>query len=225
MEDKENALFHQGLAQSLYQVREYDKAVAESKKALVLDKTLSIPHLTIGIVYSLKGMLSEAEVELKTALENDPENFGTFLALSYLFMRQKRFAEAEAMGKKAISLRGKDYSPHYFLSSLYLAQRRNAEAKREIRTAFALNPSIQVFAQLMAVYLYIYPYLFAILVVGIIIASIATAKIFPLVLVALIYLIIGIIGLRAGQKTLSISSFLTALIFLVLYVFLRGWIK
>jgi DNA-binding winged helix-turn-helix (wHTH) protein/Tfp pilus assembly protein PilF len=124
------------------------KAEEEFKHAFKLDPHHNPAHQLYGWYLMAVGRLTEAQAEMKRALEADPVNdFSLWeLGLAYYFARQ--FDEAVEHFRRAIALEARSHWPHMFLAWAFERQGKLQEAVSELNLAARLDDNPQVLASL-----------------------------------------------------------------------------
>jgi TolB-like protein len=77
-----------------------DEAIALSRRGIVLDPLNAQGHRCLGLFSLYVGLLEQAEVAVKEALELNPQGGMTYGLLGEIYLAQGRFAEALAAYKK-----------------------------------------------------------------------------------------------------------------------------
>jgi len=149
--DPENAPAHQGLAQCLNRLGQYEEAAAECGRALELDSGLAIPHAILGgSIYFRQRRFEKGETELRKAIELDPALEEAYISLGTTLGEQERFQEAVSVLRRALELNPDRSITHYNLSIAYARQKNYSNALREAVRAFQLGPSIRTAKGLVA---------------------------------------------------------------------------
>jgi tetratricopeptide (TPR) repeat protein len=92
------------LGDSYLQLNEYAKAMAELEKAVLVEGSMSLVHLDLGILYADAKRNDEAERELLKAVELDPKSVAPHWRLAKLYQTMGKKDEAKAEFAKASSM-------------------------------------------------------------------------------------------------------------------------
>jgi len=100
----------------------FSDAEADCRRAWTLDNDLWSVHLALGRLYRINGQYEDATVELRSAIDQQPNAVEAVIELGYILVKQDRFEEAESMFKKAISMDGGNWDVyraygHFFYDS------------------------------------------------------------------------------------------------------------
>jgi tetratricopeptide (TPR) repeat protein len=140
-----NAYAHQGLAQCLNRLGQFEEAAEECRQALALNSGLAIPYTILGgSVYPRQRRYGESEAALKKATELDPACIEAHISLGATLSMQERFQEAIASLQKALALQPDSGIAHHNLSVVYARQKRHLDALKEASRAFQLEPSFKM---------------------------------------------------------------------------------
>jgi tetratricopeptide (TPR) repeat protein len=135
-----NAMHHYNYGRLLADINKIDKARAEFKKSLDLDRTFSRAYLGEGIVLLKEGQPNEALRELSIAglFEPNLAEIHNFLAIAYY----QRFDPSAALNelKRAEECDPLDSTPHQLASAIYNNLYRPVEAIEEARKVIDLLP-------------------------------------------------------------------------------------
>jgi DNA-binding winged helix-turn-helix (wHTH) protein/TolB-like protein/Flp pilus assembly protein TadD len=119
----------------------FPKAEMAARKALELDETLSDAHVMLGLYkMNYEWNWSEAERELKRAIELDPNNDGAHSEYGSYFIKMGRFDEAIALRKRARDLAPPVAPIIANVGSAYYYARQYDEAIKHHQRALELNP-------------------------------------------------------------------------------------
>lgn len=153
--DPAYALAYSGLADAYYVLPgyasdpppdvTYPKASAAARKALEIDPTLADPHAVLGsILHEYEWNHAEAEIELKRAIELDPNSpsahqwYGNFLS------NIGRFDEGIAELNRALELAPFSLAINSNLGSAYRAAHRYDEAIAQYQKTLEIEPTFEV---------------------------------------------------------------------------------
>jgi tetratricopeptide (TPR) repeat protein len=122
----------------LFRQGQYEKALAEFRKAhAVQPRDASIDNL-IGVTETKLGSLDEANRYYNQAIVLNPRLTGPHKNLAVNYLDAKNYDSAERELKSALSLDSHDPFIHYYLATLYLDTARDKEAVEELEPARAL---------------------------------------------------------------------------------------
>ena len=89
--------------------RDADTGIAAAERALELDPSLAEPHCVKASDLAQQGRFDEANAEIATALEIDPESWDVNKEAAFINYRQGRLREAMSQFEKAAALMDSDY--------------------------------------------------------------------------------------------------------------------
>jgi len=124
---------------------QYDKAIAECKKAVELDPNSSSARAWYGSVFYKVGRYEEAVQELEQAMRRDPMA-GTWVlrSLGTAYSFTGRHDEAITTLKKAIQKAPNDYLARLIIIRAYIFAGRQEEAEAEAAEVLRLNPKFSL---------------------------------------------------------------------------------
>ena len=111
----------------------------KSKVGTVLNTAESYSYLST--LYAQEGLLDEAVVAAKKAIELRPNLYSGYTALGNLFTRQDKLKEAEDCFRKALQITPRDFQVHNALGITLAKQSKYDEAIRHFEEAVRLNPN------------------------------------------------------------------------------------
>jgi TolB-like protein len=115
------------------------KARSTIQKALEIDNSLAIAHAVSGDIYSYEWKWSEAEKEMKRAIELDPKCWDCYFSYAAYYKHLARFDDAIAMNKKAMELDPLNRPLVKHIGYLFLSVGRYEEMDAACRTAQELS--------------------------------------------------------------------------------------
>jgi adenylate cyclase len=126
-------------------IREYDKAIAEGERAVVLDPSGSDSHRGYGSALLFVGRPNEAIPMFQKAIRLNPNAHPvTFVNFGYALMNAGRFEEAVSELKKGVQ-RAPDFSiAHICLAATYSMMGREEEARAEAEEVLRISPKFSV---------------------------------------------------------------------------------
>src|SRR5437588_1334689 len=126
----------------LEQVGRIDDAIAETEKALELDRSLAKAHLNLLILYAKKGKAKQAEEHYKALLAQDPDQFpDASYNYGVLLFEEGKFDEAEKAFRKTLAIAPSNDAAHNNLGYLLEREGKLDEAAIEYKKAIEANPS------------------------------------------------------------------------------------
>ncbi|HEY71936.1 MAG: hypothetical protein B6I35_05605 [Anaerolineaceae bacterium 4572_32.2] len=120
---------------------QYEKAIAELKKAIELEPDNSDAHRNLGTVYGELNQWEEAAAAYEQAIELDPDFGEAYGDLVGAYFYLERIPEAIEAGEKAIELAPDYATAHNNLGAVYANQGDLAAAIAEWEKAVELDPS------------------------------------------------------------------------------------
>jgi len=135
--------------------REYDKAIAEGERAVVLDPSGSAAYSQYAIALLMACRPEEAIPMFQKAIRLNPNAApGTFVYLGHALRNAGRFEEAVSAYKKGIQRAPDFIVAHIGLGTTYSLMGREKEARAEAAEVLRINPrfSLDYFAKSSAPY-------------------------------------------------------------------------
>ena len=134
------------LARVYFQLKDFAKAEAGARQALVLDPQMPDAHALLAAIDSAKGLRDPAEKELKAEIEVHPNSLSTYRALAALYYVEGKWQEQMSTLEKA---RAVDSSSPYVkndLAYLYLEHGRDPNVAlslaQEAKSALPHSPFV-----------------------------------------------------------------------------------
>ena len=125
--------------------REYDKAIAEGKRAMALDPSGAEVHVRYGGFLRIAGRPEESIPMYQKGIRLNPFAPAWYYS-SFVFalLYRGRFEEAVSAYKKAGQLVSDDIPTHIGLASTYSMMGREKEARAEAEEVLRINPKFSV---------------------------------------------------------------------------------
>ena len=149
--DDVDALAHLAICYS--RMRRSDESLSTSRRAVELDPQFGLGHWALGVELFLRDEIDEAEMELHTAMELDPESATPCFTLAQLQADRGDFDQAGELLAKGRQLAGDDPARlaegWHAEAYINLARKDLAGAERAVREALAFeeeNPRIAALA-------------------------------------------------------------------------------
>jgi tetratricopeptide (TPR) repeat protein len=117
-----------------------DRAVSEYVATQKANAERAEAQINLGLIYSLRGLLDQAESALENALEIDPGLVALYVNLADLYRQQGRDQEGEALLRQASVIAPEDGDVYYALGLLLVRRGRTEEAVEALRSAADLSP-------------------------------------------------------------------------------------
>lgn len=144
---------------SLHEIRQEEEAENAFRRAIAIEPSDSQAHYGLGLVLGSRGaqavgkralrcaLDTEAEAELRTAVELDSANAEAWSYLGVILQLQHKPEESEAAFRRALHIHPESAAALYGLALALRAQDKNYESQRMLREALALEPELHPRAQ------------------------------------------------------------------------------
>jgi tetratricopeptide (TPR) repeat protein len=146
--DPQNALAYQNASVALGDLGNYHEALGMSEKAIEVDSSLVIPHITMAYIHDKLGNKEQSRKEAELALAKDPEMPEALSCMGIFSLMDNRFDDAKRYLEKAVKIK-----PSFYLAQDYLARvYQSSDSKqlfRQILVLFRLNPNFGNLLRLM----------------------------------------------------------------------------
>jgi len=145
--DNSNSLAHSTLGPIHWWLREYDKAIAEAEKAVVLDPNSAFAYHTLAGCLNLACRPQEALPFFKKCLRLSPIPIDpmTLVLQGQSYCQLGQYEEAEASFKKGLQLYGADHlMAHLWLAATYALMAREKEAHAEGAEVMRIDPNFSL---------------------------------------------------------------------------------
>lgn len=131
------------------ELKQYDHAAEEFRKALNLSPSFFAPHYSLGQILLRQDKYSESEQSFRAALRIKPDDEKTRAGLIMSLGGQERYAEAEALIEE--SLRGNKNSEFIYAAkgAIELKAGKIQEAKGSFRRVLEINPDSERIRQIL----------------------------------------------------------------------------
>ncbi|MFQ5992570.1 MAG: tetratricopeptide repeat protein, partial [Nitrospiraceae bacterium] len=117
-----------------------ERATNEYIEAELVSAERPSAHLNLGIFYTERGQLEDAEAAYQTALRLDPSFYPALANLADLYRLEQRDAEGEAVLRRAVKLAPDEANVHHSLGLLLVRSGRHQEAVASFARAAELQP-------------------------------------------------------------------------------------
>jgi Flp pilus assembly protein TadD len=133
------------LGQRYQKEGEFEKAIAEFKKALALRPNFAAALNNLGICYGQLQRYPEAERSFLDALEVNPKDFFAMNNLAVIYLRTGRFDRARLYAERTLGIEPRYASAHFTLGSIYATRGQLSLAEKEFETALEIEPGNATF--------------------------------------------------------------------------------
>ena len=120
--------------------RDWEGAEADLKRAIELEPALSQAHLTLGVLFSMRGELERGLAEIRRAQELEPLLTIAKTRTGAMYFFAHRYAEAEQQLEESLALDDNFSIAHRSLGRVYLHTGRYDLALTEFAKAPAISP-------------------------------------------------------------------------------------
>lgn len=131
---------------------EYKEAIDYFNIALTQDPNNSEAYRGIAKAYESQGLLTEAELTYKRALELKPDYWGSYNALGVFYFRNSRYEEAISQFRQVTILTPDNYKGYNNLGGMLYLLERWGEAREMFDRSFKLRKSYSVASNLGTLY-------------------------------------------------------------------------
>jgi tetratricopeptide (TPR) repeat protein len=138
-----NYIAHNNLGNEYAHQGKPDLALAEFKKALLIEPGFASAYANIGAIQLGQGLLADARKSLETAVHLEPENANAQLNLGIVCMRMNDFGAAMDHARAALELLPYDPQAHTLAGVLFDLLGKKDDAVRELRHALELDPAYE----------------------------------------------------------------------------------
>ncbi len=214
--EPEDPIAYQGLARALLYVKDYDEAIAACRKALELNPSLSLAHVTMAAAHYGKKNLDAFRAEAQEAYKLDPTSADVLTCQGVMLLLDRRVdAAIESLGE-AIRVNPTDVVAHRNLAYAFEVVGQRAKALHEARRVFALDPSLRSGLRLLWAFHAAYSYLFGgLLAVFVFLALLLHSPYFLVPLwiygLAMLWLSLRLILLRKWRQGLTSLAYVAIL--------------
>jgi serine/threonine-protein kinase len=109
-------------------------------QARQLDDTRPSVWISLGMLYTLKGIPADAEKAFNEAIARNPAGGDAHREMGLAYQRAGQTQKAEAEYKEAIALQPDSWANHNYLAAFLVGAGRNDEAEKELRAALERAP-------------------------------------------------------------------------------------
>jgi len=146
------------LGNAHYNMQDYDKAIAQYKKAVDIDVDFAPVYNIMGYAYRAKGDYSDAETTLKKYVSLLSDEANPHDSIGDLYTKMGRFEEAITHYSKAVELNPDFYVSQRNIGINYAFLGKFDQAREAIRKAMKMDPtpSGKTYEQMQLAYTYLY---------------------------------------------------------------------
>jgi tetratricopeptide (TPR) repeat protein len=130
--------------------RQYDKAIAESERAISLNPNSAESYMRLGLVLSYAGRAEEGIPYMQKALRLNPfPSSNYFVNLAHIYRESGHYEKAIEASKKTLQSEPNTQSPYITLAISYIRLGREEEARAPAAEVRRINPkfSLEGFAK------------------------------------------------------------------------------
>ena len=143
--DDGNAFAHSQLCNMYLMKRQYEKSVAQGKRAIELGPNLFQAYVELGRALVFAGKPNEAIPVLQTAIRLNPlPDAQPYLLLGVAYRDLGQHEKAIMMGKKGLSISPNDMILHLLLASVYGLSGQKENARAEAAEVLRINPGFSL---------------------------------------------------------------------------------
>jgi tetratricopeptide (TPR) repeat protein len=143
------------LAEVYLRTGQLDKALAEYKRVLEQDPTLTDAEFREATIYRRQGNSRQAEEVLKHVMARHSTYRPAYELLGMLYYESGRFSEAVQQFQSEVDLAPDNPGTYYNLGGAYLALGRYDDAISVLKKGLAIKPSAEQWSNLGAAYMYL----------------------------------------------------------------------
>ncbi len=132
-----------------------DKALAEYKRVLEQDPTVTAAEDLEAQIYDIQGHFRQAEDLYKHVISRHPTYWGGYADLGSLYYETGRFNEAVQQFQTAVDLAPDKPMPYFNLGAGYIALGRYGDAIAVLKKGLSIKPSAEEWTNLGAAYMYL----------------------------------------------------------------------
>ena len=136
----ENGLAWNILGSAHMALGQYDKAMAEFNRAIMLDPKLADVHLKKGLFNLSRGNVTQAEEEIVNAVRIAPDVLDTRLVLANHYIRQQNYQKAMEILDEGMKGTPQDALIYNYQAGVLLAQKKTSEAIARLQAAKKASP-------------------------------------------------------------------------------------
>jgi len=141
-ENPDDGSVYQGIAKCYYELKKYDEAVAAAKRAINLDKNLSLPHLVLAYTYIGQGSFENALAEAQDAYNLLPESEDAGNCYGALLLIRGKVDDGISTLRKIIELHPKSILAYENLANAYKMKKDFRNYTKAMSLLFQYQPSI-----------------------------------------------------------------------------------
>ncbi|MBN2029359.1 tetratricopeptide repeat protein [bacterium] len=132
---------YNNLGVAYYNQGQYEKAIEEFNKIILIDSNHVQAHFNLGLVYFQLGRFDEAVQNFQKTISLDSTFYFAHTNLGFLYFSQKQYDKAIEILKQAIVLNPRYDRVHYNLGNVYSELQMMDQAIGEYQKAIDINPN------------------------------------------------------------------------------------
>ncbi|MFT3892358.1 MAG: tetratricopeptide repeat protein [Anaerolineales bacterium] len=141
--DPENTAAYEGMAHSLFILKDFEGAIKASIKALEYDEKLVMPHVVLAESYDELNSIDKSREEIGIAYALSPKSPDVLASYGALLLTDNKIEEAILYLQQAINLSPQLYNAHYNLAVAYTRQGNHHEVFRHVAALNKIRPSVE----------------------------------------------------------------------------------
>lgn len=135
LEDPRNADLYIKRCQLYIQLKQFDEAAGDAKRAIKIDSTVASYYISLGDVYFAKNETRQTKEILERTVIKFPESTEALMKLSELYFIIKNYKEAIAHINKALKINENIAKAYYLKGSIYRESGDTSKAISSLETA------------------------------------------------------------------------------------------
>ncbi len=131
---------YNNLGVAYYNRGQYEKAIEEFNKIILIDSNHVQAHFNLGLVYFQLGRFNDAVQNFQKTISLDSTFYFAYNNLGFLYFKQKQYDKAITLYQQAIDIHSEFDRAHYNLGNIYHEMGMMDQAIDEYQKAINSNP-------------------------------------------------------------------------------------